>query len=64
MKRYQIDGRLLLGDAVEVGNLTAILVTNPRPFTGKFPSGAAAGPSTRPDYEEQPLVSLDYEDHT
>jgi Apea-like HEPN len=64
MNRYQIDGKLQLRDAIEVGNLTAILVTNPRPFTGTLPLGAAPEPSTSLDSEEQPLVHLDYDDPT
>jgi hypothetical protein len=39
-------------------------VTNPRPFTGTLPLGAAPKPSTSLDSEEQPSVHLDYDDPT
>src|SRR5829696_268014 len=58
MNRYQMHGKLLLRDAVEIGNLTAVVVKDPKPFTGKLPSGDTPNQTTNSQ------VTLDYEDPT
>ena len=58
MNRYRMDGKLLLRDVVEIGNLTAVAVKDPKPFTGRLPSGA------KPDLTTESQVSLTYDDPT
>jgi hypothetical protein len=58
MNRYRIDGKLLLRDAVEVGNLKAVVVKDPKPFTVKLPSGDTCDPTT------DTQVTLDYDEPT
>ena len=58
MNRYRIGGKLLFRDAVEIGNLNAVVVKDPKPFTGKLPSGDPPDPTT----ESQ--ITIDYDDPT
>src|SRR5215210_6474639 len=58
MRRYRMEGKLLLRDAVEIGNLTGVVVKDPNPFTGKLPSGDVPDPTT------ESLMTIDYEDPT
>jgi Apea-like HEPN len=58
MNRYRMYGKLLLRDAVEIGNLTAVVVKDPKPFTGKLPSGDTPNPTTNSQ------IILDYEEPT
>ncbi len=53
-----MDGKLLLRDAVEVGNLTAVVVKDPRPFTGKLSLGVTPDPNT------DSQIILDYDEPT
>src|SRR5215213_8265345 len=55
MNRYRMHGKMLLRDAVEIGNLTSVVVKDPKPFTGKLPAGDTPNPTT------DSQVMLDYE---